>query len=63
MVTIEPPASFAHAVELFGLRLHTHYKSSFTDLYLSYLGVLLNNEYVINKEEYDLAEVHAKVTI
>jgi len=25
------------------------------------LGVLLNNEYVINKEEYDLAEVHAKV--
>jgi len=25
------------------------------------LGVLLNNEYVINKEEYDLAEVHTKV--
>merc|ERR1719420_825206 len=25
------------------------------------LGVLLNNEYVINKEEYDLLEVHAKV--
>lgn len=25
------------------------------------LGVLLNNEYVINKEEYDLNEVHAKV--
>ena len=26
------------------------------------LGVLLNNEYVINKEEYDLVEVHTKVT-
>lgn len=25
------------------------------------LGVLLNNEYVINKEEYDLVEVHTKV--
>ena len=25
------------------------------------LGVLLNNEYVINKEEYDLTEVQAKV--
>ena len=25
------------------------------------LGVLLNNEYVINKEEYDLSEVHTKV--
>merc|ERR1712059_112129 len=25
------------------------------------LGVLLNNEYVINKEEYDLSEVHSKV--
>jgi len=25
------------------------------------LGVLLNNAYVINKEEYDLSEVHAKV--
>ena len=25
------------------------------------LGVLLNNEHVINKEEYDLIEVHAKV--
>ena len=25
------------------------------------LGVLLNNEYVINKEEYDLIEVHTKV--
>merc|ERR1712059_162282 len=25
------------------------------------LGVLLNNEFVINKEEYDLTEVHAKV--
>lgn len=25
------------------------------------LGVLLNNEHVINKEEYDLLEVHAKV--
>ena len=24
------------------------------------LGVLLNNEYVINKEEYDLTEVQAK---
>ena len=27
------------------------------------LGVLLNNEYVINKEEYDLVEVHTKVCI
>ena len=27
------------------------------------LGVLLNNEHVINKEEYDLLEVHAKVHI
>ena len=27
------------------------------------LGVLLNNEYVINKEEYDLVEVHTKVVI
>ena len=27
------------------------------------LGVLLNNEHVINKEEYDLLEVHAKVPI
>jgi len=25
------------------------------------LGILLNNEYVINKEEYDLVEVHTKV--
>ena len=25
------------------------------------LGVLLNNEYVINKEEYDLTEVQSKV--
>ena len=24
-------------------------------------GVLLNNAHVINKEEYDLSEVHAKV--
>ena len=26
------------------------------------LGVLLNNEHVINKEEYDIIEVHEKVT-
>ena len=25
------------------------------------LGVLLNNQFVINKEEYDLCEVHSKV--
>lgn len=27
------------------------------------LGILLNNEYVINKEEYDLVEVHTKVSM
>ena len=28
---------------------------------MTFLGVLLNNAYVINKEEYDLSEVHSKV--
>jgi len=39
----------------------TFYQMLFGGVDYLLLGVLLNNEYVINKEEYDLAEVHTKV--